>query len=375
MARVSRLPVLALALPVTLAADEQHARWLSNTFRIDPSITEITLVIEREPASAPVVLIRPDGSKYYYQRHPDHISWASTASRDLITLWQPMPGPWQATGSISEQRGITLVSPFRLEVDALPSRVFQHERIKLNAELRQDDVTLDANYYLDGLSLSARLLPRRQGEGEGFELAPLAVGTFADDGTGLDEYPGDGKMTAELAFNALPGNYLFQAQASNQVLARSHEQEVLVYPMPLSLRFTVPDKADRWQLLIEADSALQADSLVINGELTNPLEQKVAVSGQGSRIALPDALHPGNYRWRGRAFATTQDGREVQLNLAEQVIRVAPPVSAPALPGDLGAPPFWQRWPVLAAAATLLLLLLSGAGFWWRKNTAKKVKK
>ena len=99
-----------LCIALSAQAAEQSARWLSNTFRIDPSISSLTLIIERVPNSAPVVLIRPDGGKYYQQEHPNHISWVSSSDRDVITLWQPEPGPWQATGKVTEKRGITLVS-------------------------------------------------------------------------------------------------------------------------------------------------------------------------------------------------------------------------------------------------------------------------
>ncbi|WP_445397211.1 hypothetical protein [Zobellella sp. An-6] len=352
-------------------ANEQDARWLSNTFRIDPSISAVTLFIEREAGSPSVVLIRPDGSKYYYQRHPSNINWASTASRDVITLWQPEPGPWQATGKISEQRGISLVSAFSLRLEPLPPRVYQQEVIKLGAELVYDETRLDAAYYLDGLSLTAQLVGQRGTDEDAFTQAPQVIGVFADDGTNLDEYPGDGKMTAEVIVDALPGRYLFQAQTTNRVLARTYEQELLVYPMPISLRFSTPGAEGNWQLTIDADGELLPDSLVVAGELSNPLGQTLPVSGQGRVITLPDARQPGNYRWQGRAFATTRDGREIQLNLMEQVVRVLPPVVA-ASASPVKEPPFWLTLPYLVGGGVGLLLLLSGVGglIWRRRRRA-----
>jgi uncharacterized protein (TIGR03503 family) len=369
--RMSRLWLVALLAPVLAKAAEQESRWLSNTFRIDPSISAVTLLIEREDDSTPVVLIRPDGSKYYYQRHPDTISWASTASRDIITLWQPEPGPWQATGRISAERGLSLVSPFRLQLAPLPARLYRQEIIKLDAELSHEGTRLDAAYYLEGLSLTAQLVGRRDADTDPFALAPRVIGVFADDGTGLDAYPGDGRLTAEVLVDALPGPYLFQAQTTNQVLARTHEQELLVYPTPLSLRMTTPNEDGSWQMLLEVDSELQPDSLVVTGTLTNPLEQSIAVSGSGRVIELPPAVQPGNYRWQGRAFATTREGREVQLQLPEQVIRVSPPLAAtaPAAP-----PSFWLSWPVLGGiSAAVSALLLVAIWRWRRKARGRKV--
>lgn len=357
-------------LPFTLFGKEQHARWLSNTFRIDPSIKEVTLFIERESSSVPVVLIKPDGSKLYYQRHPDNVSWASTPERDVITLWKPQPGPWQATGKIAGEHGITLLSVFHLQMDALPTRVFQNEVIQLNGQLAYKNTTLDANYYLDGLSLKALLYAEdNNADKDAFSLAPLELGTFKDDGTGADTLPGDGIMTAEIIFDALPGNYLFQAEISNGVLARYVQNKVLLYPQPVRARFTTPDSSRQWRLEFETDSDVLADSLTITGELINPLEQSVAISGQGRSIDLPPALQPGNYRWQGRAYVTTMDGREIQIKLKDQVVRVVAPLPGPDDNHTLAATsfPLSQQWWLWASVALALMLTMAGV-WWWRSR-------
>lgn len=375
MARaISRLLALAVLAAAPALAQEQHARWLDNTFRIDPSIREITLFIERETPSAPVVLIRPDGSKYYQQRHPDNISWVSTPSRDIITLWRPTPGPWQATGKVNAERGISLLSLFRLELEPLPPVLFQNEVVKLGAWLKHDDTVVDAAYYLDGLSLDARLLSPAAGAPEPeqrFEQAPIHIGAFADDGTGLDEYPGDGKMTAEVVVDALPGNYLFQAQATNRVLARAYEQEVLIHPMPLSLSFSTPSDERQWRIDLALDSNLEPDSLEIIGQLFNPLEQRADVTGRGKSITLPPAIQPGNYRFQGRAFATTVTGREIQIALPEQVVRVAAPAVARKAPAAVQ--PWWKNPMLQLGTGMAAALLLAVAAFlWWRRRRSGK---
>ncbi len=358
---------LLFAVPATQAT-EQRARWLSNTFRIDSSISSVTLLIEREAPSTPVVLIRPDGSKYYYQQHPDEVSWAATPSRDVITLWQPEPGPWQATGKIKEHGGISLVSVFELQVSPLPERLYQQEVLKLNAELHHRDIRLDAGYYLQDLPLKAQLVKLHNGNESRLAPDPLVVGDFRDDGTGLDAYPGDGSLTAEAIIDTLPGEYLFQAQISNRVLAPTHEQNVLIYPMPLGVRFSTPDAERKWQLELAVEGELVADSLVVMGELTTPLQQTIAVSGTGTTLTLPDALEPGNYYWQGRAFVTTREGREIQLNLAKQVVRVSPPVSAAVLE----ARPAGSDFPLFYLLGALSLLL---ATVWFLRKRALNKRK
>ncbi|OXY83206.1 choice-of-anchor X domain-containing protein [Oceanimonas doudoroffii] len=367
------LMVRALGLLLGLAAlsaqgEEQRSRWLGNTFRIDPSIEELTLIIERTSPSTPVVLIKPDGSKYYYQRHPDHINWASTDTRDVITLWRPEPGPWQATGKLAGEHGITLLSVFRLSIDELPARVYQNEVIRLNGQLMHGDTRLDANYYLEGLRLLAQLYSRGDEENDqAYPQPPLRLAEFVDDGTGLDAVAEDGQLTAEVVFDAAPGNYLFQAEVSNGVLARYAEQEITLYPMPVHARVTTPDSQRQWRIELETDSDILDDSLVVTGQLLTPLEQRLPISGQGRQIELPPARQPGNYHWQGRVFATTVDGREIQLNMKEQLVRVAPPLVREA-PKAAPPPPWWQGWPLWAGVAGLTLLPAGGGFWWWRRK-------
>lgn len=372
MAYITTRIVLILSLlcvAQTSQADEQNARWLNNLFRIDPSITTVTLLIERESGSAPVVLIRPDGSKYYEQNHPENISWVSTSNRDVITLWEPEPGPWQATGKINKERGVSLISEFKLAINTLPDRLYQHEILKLNAELRHGNTRLDANFYLEDLSLQARLVSLRTDPNAQFAPAPVVIGEFSDNGKGLDAYPNDGKLTAEAILDILPGEYLFQTEISNQVLARTQEQQVLIYPSPLKLSFTTPDEQGQWQMIVTADHEVVADSLVIIGELLTPARQRIPITGNGTQVSLPPAVDTGNYYWQGRAYATSERGREIQIDLAEQVIRVSPPINSAE---DLAAAKGNNTLIYIIGGIVLLLLIIATA-VWFiiRRKKAK----
>ncbi|MBO1519824.1 hypothetical protein [Oceanisphaera pacifica] len=367
----SRSLMLGALLLITFfsTASEQSARWLSNTFRIDPSVSSVTLFIERELESSPVVLIRPDGSKYYHQDHPDNISWASSTNRDVITLWQPEPGPWQATGKVNKNRGISLVSEFSLVTTPLANRLYQQEILKINAELQHNNTRLDANYYLKDLSLQAQLINLKDDYEAQFAPAPLVIGKFMDDGLALDAYPNDGEMTAEVVLDTLPGEYLYQVTISNEVLARTQEQTVLIYPMPLKVNFSTPNALSKWQINTQADHELVADSLVVTGELTTPSQQRIPISGTGKIINLPDALESGNYYWKGQAFVTNTEGREIQLNLAKQVIRVSPPVSITDDVVVKERP--MNMLPIIIGAVSTLLLL---AAIVWLIRKRKKSK-
>lgn len=86
------------------ASDESTLSLLDNRFRVDPTISQITFVIYRENNSQPVVLVRPDGKKYYAWRKPDNVRWYEEPAMDIISIDNPMPGPWQAVGKVSPRQ-------------------------------------------------------------------------------------------------------------------------------------------------------------------------------------------------------------------------------------------------------------------------------
>ena len=74
---------------------------LQNRFRVDYNVEEITMVFFREYGSAPVVLVRPDGSKLFQGRvDEEKVEWFDADTFDMITIKNPVPGPWQAVGQV-----------------------------------------------------------------------------------------------------------------------------------------------------------------------------------------------------------------------------------------------------------------------------------
>lgn len=124
------------------ASNESSMSLLDNRFRVDPTISQITFVVYREKNSQPVVLVRPDGKKYYAWRSPDNVRWYEESSMDIISIDNPMPGPWQAVGKVSPKNNIKLISHLQLSADAFPNRLYQGEEIKYTARLTSDNKPL-----------------------------------------------------------------------------------------------------------------------------------------------------------------------------------------------------------------------------------------
>lgn len=330
--------IVSLAMLCTMPsfADQasQHAL-LDNRFRVDPSITQITFVVYREEASKPVVLVRPDGRKYYSTRFPDNVRWYQEAGMDIISIEHPMPGPWQAIGKITPENKVQLISHLQLTTDILPHVLYQNEVIKFTARLTSNDQPLLLRDFLDRVNLKITFTHYIENEAELIKEAkpvPVVVGEFADDGLALDEKAGDGVFTLALPVTVEPGKYRVRITSGNGVFLRAQEQTVLVYPSPIMTTFIQSRETGQpHQIVITGeDGLLMAGSLAAQITQDNPDWTQSLATGQAEpdsmkvKLTLDYQGKLGNYAWTGTVYATDQStSRPLVFPLTEQTYSVA----------------------------------------------------
>ena len=297
------------------SAEESSMSLLDNRFRVDPSIKQITFVIYRSKSSQPVVLVRPDGKKYYAWRSPDNVRWYQESSMDIVSIDNPMPGPWQAIGRVTPKNKIKLISHLELTTDQLPNRLFQGESIKFNARLTSDDQPLVLRDFLDRVKLKVTFTKYIENEDELIKEAkpiPEVIGEFADDGQGLDEVAGDGIFTVSLPITSAPGKYRVRITSGNGVFLRAQEQEVLVYPTPLQTTFIQSRDAMSPNRIVMAgeQGMILPGSIAGHVEHTSPSGELTSVPGSAQaesnklELEIPYSEAIGLYSWTGEAFAT-----------------------------------------------------------------------
>lgn len=308
---------------------------LDNRFRVDSSIEHITFVIYRAQASKPVVLVRPDGRKYYFNRSPDNVRWYQESTMDIISIENPMAGPWQAIGQVTPKNKIKLISHLKLSAQSLPERLFQGEDIKFTARLTSNGHPLVLRDFLDRVKLKVTFTKFIENEASLVKEArpvPIEVGVFADDGQNLDEKPGDGVFTVSLPVSTPPGKYRVRITSGNGVFLRAQEQEVLVYPNPIELSFIQSRKENlSHQVIFSGEQGMiQPGSLAAHIEHVDALGEliaveRAAVDAEAMRVQLniPYRGVIGEYAWSGKVFATELgSGRELMFPLAEQTYSV-----------------------------------------------------
>ena len=331
-----RLMLLGLMLISTgvLSAEPSTMSLLNNRFRVDETINQITFVVYREKPSRAVVLVRPDGTKYYADHHPDNVRWYQESSMDIISIESPMPGPWQAIGKVTPENNIKLISHLALTSDELPHRMYQWEEFKFTARLTSDDKPLDLRDFLDRVNLKVTFTKFVENEQELPREArpePFVIGEFADNGQGLDEKAGDGIFTVSIQVSVEPGKYRARITSGNGVFLRAQEQDVLVYPTPITTTFiqSYTEANPHHFVFTGEEGAIQPGSVLAHVEMHNPYDDVIAKEGTSSEegltvdIEVPYSGFLGNYRWRGRMYATELTSqRPLQFSIPEKTFSI-----------------------------------------------------
>ncbi|HCE2110895.1 TIGR03503 family protein, partial [Vibrio parahaemolyticus] len=315
MLRALSVAILAIWSCFAFAASESAMSLLDNRFRVDPTIEQITFLVYREQSSQPVVLVRPDGKKYYAWGSYDNVRWYQEPSLDIISVDNPMPGPWQAVGKVTPKNNIRLISHLKLSTDVFPNRLYNGEVLKFTARLTSDDKPLVLRDFLDRVNLRVTFTKFVENEDELIKEArpvPMIIGEFSDDGRGLDEQAGDGVFTVQLPIEVEPGKYRARITSGNGVFLRAQEQVILVYPNPVSRTFIQSRSPEKpHQLVVSGEQGMIAPgSIAVNVEQNAPdgfitySQGQVSQDGMKTTLNLDNDPELGKYSWRGEIFAT-----------------------------------------------------------------------
>ncbi|MGR5547676.1 TIGR03503 family protein [Vibrio sp. DNB22_12_1] len=315
MLRALSIAVLAIWSCFAFAARESAMSLLDNRFRVDPSIEQITFLVYREQSSQPVVLVRPDGKKYYAWGTYDNVRWYQESSLDIISIDSPMPGPWQAVGKVTPKNNIRLISHLKLSTDVFPTRLYKSEALKFTSRLTSDGMPLVLRDFLDRVNLRVTFTKFVENEDQLIKEArpiPMVIGEFSDDGRGLDERAGDGVFTVQLLIDAEPGKYRARITSGNGVFLRAQEQVVLVYPTPVTRTFIQSRHPDQpHQLVVSGEQGMiTPGSIAVNIEQEAPdgfisySQGQVSADGTKTTLKMDNDPELGKYAWKGEIFAT-----------------------------------------------------------------------
>ncbi|MDV6317121.1 TIGR03503 family protein [Idiomarina sp. HP20-50] len=293
------------------------------TFRIDENVEEITLLFFREPGSKPLILIKPDGSKWYDTRYPEEkVTWYTDPNFDIVRIKKPQPGPWQAAGRIDEENKALVISDIRFEAEPLPNPLFQNEELKVVGKLYNGEEIVETARFRQTVLLDVLFVSTNNPDFDNFGAKPSRVAQFEDNGQGHDERAGDGIFTGFFNLDVEPGEWLATYEMTTPLYQRVFEfGPVEVKPLPVEFEVIQSEGVeDSHQLKIRVDDKwIDPQSLVINGvtNFPNGETRKFTVT---QIDAFPHHVDIANLAFGKHLvdldiFATTVSGREFEARI------------------------------------------------------------
>ncbi|MCY7293921.1 TIGR03503 family protein [Alteromonas sp. a30] len=320
---------------------------LQNRFRIDYKVDEITMVFFRKYGSAPIVLVRPDGSKIFQSQAIDNdVEWYDAATYDIIRMREPMPGPWQAVGEILPESRVMVVSDIELITEPLPEILFSGEILKQTAYLTNGGKPIDYAEFRDVVDLNMEFASTNNPNFNNFGAQTQIVATFQDNGKGMDEIPLDGTFTGQFNLSIPNGEWRPTFTVSTPMFSREDIGEpIVLHPNPISVDVEL-DQSGRGFHLLKVDAnreMIDINTLLIDGKVKYPNSdvQNFSITRLSSDVRQYNIVNYeyGIYRVKLTAYGNTATGRDFILDVPEFTFLAEEPelemaVSA-AMPADL----------------------------------------
>lgn len=302
---------------------------LDNRFRIDPNTEHITFIFSHSKGHQRVVLVQPDGSKLYQDRHPSNVAWTSSETENIVTIEDPMAGPWQAIANLDGDNRIRILSQIHLKTSKLPLKLYQGEYITTTATLYEGAKLLKDPAYLNDAKLSISLISN----------ADEKMALYKDDGKQYDQLAFDGQLTARFHVDLMPGRYLLSVRTENEVFMRNVNNDAVVFPVPITYK-AVPLSAgsDQAKLTFNIDNEeLDVNSISIQGvikDASGNTVQEVVMHNSAKERKFSNVYQLAHkmYHFAGKAYATTTTGREIEFQLTNKSFELA---SSFIMPNDI----------------------------------------
>lgn len=120
-----------------------------NTFSVDQSISEMTLLVFRKANSPITKLIHPKQTMITKDDLPDNVFWHHEANFDLITIEKPETGRWQILADTDPDNRVTVITDLKMSTPAIPANILLGDAIIINSAFTHKDKPLTQKNILD----------------------------------------------------------------------------------------------------------------------------------------------------------------------------------------------------------------------------------
>jgi Mg-chelatase subunit ChlD len=276
-----------------------------NSFKIDDSVTEMTLLVFRKEGSPKTELTLPDQSKLSAKNASFTVRWHSEANYDLVTIDNPMSGSWMIDADVDPDNRVMVVTDMQLVTNDLPNNILMGEGFDVEASLTEKGNVITRVDFL-------KLVDAKVIEENEFDY-PLE--------TSVNESLSDGVYRRTLGDSFKPGRNDVVVTMTSATFERQRRQSINVIDNPLNVYQEQLDGAvsRTHRIVMTPDETLIVpEGLSISAMLTaedgSEWSYDVTKNQLGEwQLTLADLIPQQIYSLALQLKATTTKGREVFL--------------------------------------------------------------
>lgn len=128
-----------------------------NHFKIDDSVTQMTVLVFRKNDSKDTELLMPDQSRISAKTVNDTFRWRhNQAGYDMVTIDNPQAGAWYIDADIDPDNRVMVLTDLKLNTSTLPNNIVIGEHLDFNAQLTSKDSIITRQDFHQLLSAKLR---------------------------------------------------------------------------------------------------------------------------------------------------------------------------------------------------------------------------
>ncbi len=238
---------------------------VDNTFQVDESILELTLLVFKAKDAEPTEVIEPDKNNYQRNNKPNYVKWQSERNYDLITITRPKVGEWSINAQTDPDNRVMVVTNLQIQTGRIPNNIFSGETLNIALFLTDNNKKITDDNFLQFTSMSAK------------QTYPNKNRWFLhDNGLRGDKEANDGVYNVSINQSLSLGKHKFVLQAKSNTFQREVNYSLLVHEINLinsRVMRTEKNNKSLHQILITPNiefiraKGLQLSAVLVTGKL------------------------------------------------------------------------------------------------------------
>ena len=217
----------------------------NNSFTIDNSIEDMTVLVFRKPGESVTTLVTPANKTWSYKNHPKNISWHQDTGYDLISGKKPEVGKWHINAAVDPDNRVMVVTNLKLATGNFPNNIMYGDKLSLTAKLIQEGKTVTQERLLSLVKFNVfkqvmdeQISDTAKQATHGNLKTIQSQTPMLDDGNATDRLAKDGVYSVAFNTDQTSGDVLLTIQAKSPAFEREVRHTLKVHDTPADLNVT-----------------------------------------------------------------------------------------------------------------------------------------